>query len=140
MIKEKITYTDFNGEDQTEIAYFNLSRPEIMELELSKEGGLTNFLHRIIEEEDVKEIYQILKEIILLSYGIKSDDGKRFKKSKEISDSFEQSPAFDEFIFSLIADAKKAADFVNGIVPKKVLDEVEKEAKKNEGSGLSVVN
>jgi len=120
MLKKTITYTDYNGKERTEDFYFNLTRTEITELEVSEEGGLVEMINRITKEEDAKEIFRIFKMVILKAYGKKSDNGRRFIKSDELSNEFAQTEAFNVLIMSFFnseGSGDVAAQFMNGIVP-----------------------
>lgn len=132
MITKTITYTDYNGEENTEKFLFNLTKAELMEMQVSKKGGMDKFIERIIEEKDAKNLVGYFKEIILLSYGIKSDDGKRFIKNDEVRDEFVQSPAYSELFMELATNADKAAEFINGVIPQSMLNEIEKMQEKGE--------
>ena len=117
MLKETMTYTDYNGVERTENFYFNLTQAEIMEMEMTTDGGLAERITNIVEAKDAPAIIKIFKELILKAYGEKSADGKRFMKSKEISDAFAQTEAYSQLFMKLATDADAAAKFVNGIVP-----------------------
>ena len=109
MLKKTITYTDYDGVQRTEDFYFNLSKAEIAEMELSTAGGLDKTINRIVAEQDGKRIIALFKDLVLKSYGKKSDDGRRFIKS--------QAEAYSDLFMELATDADAAAAFVNGIVP-----------------------
>lgn len=117
MLKRTITYTDYNGVERTENFYFNLSKAEIMEMEMSTVGGLTEMINKIVAEQDAPAIIKIFKELVLKAYGEKSPDGKRFVKSDEIAAAFSQTEAYSQLFMELATDADAAAKFVNGIVP-----------------------
>ena len=117
MLKKTITYVDYNEVERTEDFYFNLSRAEIMEMELSTTGGLSEMISRIVKAQDAPAIVKVFKELILKAYGEKSADGKRFIKSQEISDAFAQTEAYSILFMELSTDADAAAKFVNAIVP-----------------------
>ena len=117
MLKKSITYTDYNGNKRTENFYFNLSKAEIMEMELSTSGGLAESIQRIVDAQDSPAIVKTFKDLVLKAYGIKSDDGKRFIKSDEIATAFSQTEAYSQLFMELATDADKAAEFINGIVP-----------------------
>lgn len=117
MLKETMTYTDYNGLTRTENFYFNLTKAEIMEMEMTTEGGLAERITNIVEAKDAPAIIKIFKELILKAYGEKSADGKRFVKSDEISAAFSQTEAYSQLFMKLATDADAAARFVNGIVP-----------------------
>lgn len=125
MLKKTVTYTDYLGVERTEDFYFNLNKAEIMEMELTKEGGLTNHLEKIISTKNASELILYFKEIILNAYGEKSADGRRFVKSQELSDAFSQTEAFVEIFMELASDADAAAEFVNGIIPGNLLSNLD---------------
>lgn len=123
MLKETMTYIDYNGVERTEDFYFNLTKAEIMEMEMSTTGGLAEMIQRIIAAQDAPAIIKIFKDLVLKAYGIKSPDGKRFIKSEEISTEFAQTEAYSMLFMKLATDADAAAKFVNGIVPADVSKE-----------------
>lgn len=135
MLKKTITYTDYNGTERKEDFYFNLTKAEIMEMELGTTGGFAEMIQRVIDAQDGPTIIKIFKDLVLKAYGEKTADGKRFVKSKEISDAFAQTEAYSILFMELAIDAKAAAKFVNGIIPADMKDAVAKEAAKN---GLSL--
>lgn len=117
MLAKKITYTDYNGNSREEVFYFNLSKAEIMEMELGVAGGMTRMINAMVAAEDGPGLSKLYKEIILKAYGEKSADGRRFIKSQELRDAFEQTDAYSELYMELVTDADKASEFVNGIMP-----------------------
>ena len=131
MLKKPIKYTDYNGVEREEDFYFNLSKAELMEMELSKSGGLSDQIQKIIQAKDTPAIVAVFKDLILKAYGEKSPDGKRFVKNQELRDAFEQSEAYSNLFMELATDDQKAAEFINGIVPP--------EATNASGGGLTVI-
>ena len=117
MIKETITYTDYNGVERKEDFYFNLTKAEIMEMEMSTKGGLAEMIQRIVAAQDQPAIIKIFKDLIIKAYGVKSPDGKRFIKNEEVVNEFVQTEAYSQMFMKLATDADAAAKFVNGIVP-----------------------
>ena len=124
MLKKIITYTDYNSVERTEPFYFNLSKAELMEMELGVTGGMTEMLNKIINAKDGPSLMKTFKEMIMKAYGVKSDDGKRLIKSEELSIAFTQTEAYSVLFMELITDDKAAADFVNGIIPNEIQAEV----------------
>ena len=116
MLKKTITYEDYNGVERKEDFYFNLTEAEVMEMELSTKGGLTEMINRIVAAQDAPAIVKIFKDLILKAYGVKSPDGKRFIKSQELRDEFESTRAYSILFMELSTDEKAASDFVNGLV------------------------
>ena len=117
MIKKTITYTDYNEVERTEDFYFNLTKAEIMEMELSTTGGMAEMIKKIVATKDQPAIIKIFKDLVLKAYGEKSADGKRFIKSEEITTAFSQTEAYSMLFMELATDADAAAKFVNGIIP-----------------------
>lgn len=118
MIKWPITYTDYDGVEHTEDFYFNLNKAEIMEMDLKANGAYAKYLQRIVDEQDGRALAEEFKRLILGSYGKKSDDGRRFVKSQEIRDEFEQSEAYSELFMQLATDAATCEKFIQGVMPK----------------------
>ena len=117
MLKKTITYTDYNDVERTEDFYFNLTKAELMEREMGAVGGLSGMIEKIVSAKDAPAIIKVFKELVLKAYGEKSADGKRFIKSKEISDAFSQTEAYSQLFMELATDADAASKFVNGIAP-----------------------
>lgn len=117
MLKKTITFTDYNGAERTEDFYFNLSKAEVMEMELSTTGGLAEMINKIVSAQDTPSIVKVFKDIILKAYGEKSPDGRRFIKSEELSEAFSQTEAYSELYMELSTNAEAAAKFVNEILP-----------------------
>ena len=124
MLNKSIKYTDYNGVERTEDFYFNLSKAELMEMEMSTAGGLAETITKIVAAQDQPAIIKLFKELILKAYGEKSADGKRFVKSDEIAAAFSQTEAYSELFMELSTDSDKAAEFVNKIVPADLAKEV----------------
>ena len=124
MYKKTITYPDYNGEEIKEDFYFNLTKAEILEMQLEKEGGLAEKIQAIVDSKNIPELSKIFKELILRSYGKKSDDGKRFIKSPELSREFTQTEAYSELFMELATDSDAASAFINGIIPANLAKEL----------------
>jgi hypothetical protein len=117
MLKKTITYTDYNGTERTEDFYFNLTKAEIMEMELSTSGGMAEMIQRIVASQDAPSIIKIFKDLVLKAYGQKSPDGKRFIKNDALREEFSQTEAYSQLFLELATDADVAAKFVSGIMP-----------------------
>lgn len=127
MLKKTIKYVDYNGVERTEDFYFNLSKAELTEMQLETEGGFDAYIRKIINAKSTPALIKIFKDIILRSYGVKSDDGKRFIKSEELREEFSQTEAYSELFMELASDAKAASEFITGIVPAEIGKELPKE-------------
>lgn len=116
MYKKEIEYIDYNGDPRKETKYFNLSKAELMEMELSTQAGIEEMIRMMIATKDNAKIVQTYKDLILKSYGIKSEDGTRFIKSQQLREEFEQSEAYSEFFMELLSNSETQKAFINGII------------------------
>jgi hypothetical protein len=123
LLKKTITYEDFNGDSVTEDFFFHLSKAELVELELSHKGGLSEALQRIIATDDGKEIVAEFKNIILTAYGQRSPDGKRFIKNQTLREEFESTEAYSTLFMELVTDTDAAIKFINGVIPAGMAEE-----------------
>lgn len=134
MYAKKMTYTDYDGNERTETFYFNLTKAELTEMELSSEGGLSKMIQKIIDSQDSTRIIAIFKDIILRSYGEKSADGKRFMKKGPdghlLADDFAQTEAYSDLFMELATDADAASEFVNNVVPQSMQEQVKQQQAK----------
>lgn len=116
MLRKVIDYTDFDGNKQQDVCYFNLTKSEVFEMEVTTEGGMSKMFETLAESKDGATIVSVIKKLILGSYGEKSPDGKRFIKSKELADAFFNSAAYDTLFMELL-DPKALEDFLFGVLP-----------------------
>lgn len=135
MLKKTITYKDFNDEEASEDFFFHLSKAELIELEMSHDEGLSEALKKIIDAKDSKSIIAEFKNIILTSYGKRSDDGKRFIKNEALRDEFQSTEAYSVLFMELVTDTNAAIEFINGIVPKDLAEEAARVAQATNANG-----
>ena len=121
MITKTIKYVDYNGVEREEKFLFNLSKAELMEMEMSTTGGMAEMIQKIVEAQDAPSIIAIFKKLILKAYGEKSADGKRFIKvddnGVDLSIGFSQTEAFSQLFMELATDAEAAGNFIKGVIP-----------------------
>ena len=118
MLKKTITYINYNDKEITEDFYFNLSKAEVLEMEMSTAGGLAEQINKIVAAQEAPIIIKTFKDLILKAYGEKSPDGKRFIKNDEVREAFSQTEAYSILFMELATDADAAALFVNSVIPK----------------------
>jgi len=126
MLTREISYTDFNGEKVTEKFYFNISKPELVEMEVEYKEGLGQKIQNIIDAKDYRQLIKMFKEIILTAYGQKSEDGRRFIKNDTLREEFVQMAAYHVLFMELASDADAAAEFLKGVLPKDMTGEMDK--------------
>jgi hypothetical protein len=125
MIKKTVTYNDLNGNERTETFYFHFYESEILEMEMSVDGGFAERIQRIIDAKDQPSLIRVIKKFVLDAYGVKSDDGKQFIKNDAVRAAFVQCPAYSKIFMELVLDDTAAADFVKGVVPAELTSRVE---------------
>lgn len=126
MLKKTVEYIDFDGNERKEDFYFNLTKAELIKLDLQYDNSLSKHIERLVQTKDIKGISNIFEEIIDMSYGIKSLDGKRFVKTKEALEDFKSTEAYSVIYSELCQDADKASEFINGIVPSNIQQQMAK--------------
>ena len=117
MLKKTITYTDYNGSERTETFRFNLTKAEIVKMEMGVAGGLAERIERIVAAQDQPSIIEVFEDLIQKSYGVMTPDGKGFMKRQEDLDAFMATPAYSELFMELATNAEAASEFINGIIP-----------------------
>lgn len=118
MFAKTVTYTDYNNVERTETFYFNLTKAEVLEMELGTTGGLSAMIQGVIDAKDTPQLIKIFKDLVLKAYGEKSADGRRFIKTPQIAEEFAQTEAYSEIFMELATNEKAASAFVDGITPK----------------------
>jgi hypothetical protein len=122
MFRKTIAYTDYNGVNRTEDFYFNLSKAELLKLQLGHKGGYQQYLQRCFDTDDVPELLKIFEELIDMSYGIKDETGKKFVKSKDLTEEFKQTEAYSEMFVEFLTVPDAAQEFFTKIMPKDIQD------------------
>ena len=117
MITREVTYIDYNGDEQTEKYYFDLTVPEMLELSFSSAGDIQSTLERLSNSRKVGEIFSIIQALIFKSVGVKSDDGKRFVKNEEVLNDFKQSRGYESFLMKMMQDTDYASKFIEQLIP-----------------------
>ena len=124
MIKKTITYVDFNDVERTETFYFNYSKAELLEMEMSTEGGFVERIQRIIDAKEAPALIKLWKKFVIDAYGVKSDDGRRFMKNDDIRAAFVECPAYSAIFMELATDDVAGSEFVKGVVPADMAGEI----------------
>ena len=130
MLKETITYHDLDGNEITEDFWFNLFESEIVELNFSEKGGLEKYIEKITKAQDMKELIRLFKDVVLMAYGVRGDDGKTFVKTDEAKKAFSQTEAYSVLFMKLATDDQEAARFIKAVCPKKMTQPQDKLPKK----------
>ena len=123
MLKKTMTTVDFGGTKRTETYYFNLTKAEIMEMQLTTDGGFTQMIQKVIEAKNQQELVHLFKTILCKSYGVMSPDGRKFIKNQAILDDFVATQAFSDLYMELVGDEKAAIEFFNGVLPEDIKQE-----------------
>jgi hypothetical protein len=117
MYEYKCRYTDFFNNEREETFRFNLTESEVLNKELTTQGGLQNLLERMTQKQDIPSLATFFREFLEISYGEISPDGRNFDKSPEIWKHFESSNAYNKLYMDLLSDDDFALDFIAGVIP-----------------------
>ena len=140
MLRKEVKYKDFDGNDRKDVLWFHLNEVEITEMDLETSGGLVKYMESIIDTNDVNQLIEIFKDLLIRSYGERSMDGKHFYKDDKIRNEFVSSAAYPVLYMEMVSDADKAVEFINGIVPSNIREQMAKIENTPEGAAmLSVV-
>ena len=138
MLKKTVTYSDYNGVERTETFYFHYTEAEILDMEMSTEGGFAERIQKIIDAKDQVSLMKLIKKFVIDAYGIKSEDGKRFIKNDKVKTEFLESPAYSKIWMELVMDDEVAADFVNNVIPSDMKGTLEDLIKAKEAKAVTV--
>lgn len=127
MIKKTIKYTDYNGVEKERDFLFHLKKSDLIDLQYKDSRGFLTYIQSVIDSKDESALWKAFRDIVLMSYGEKSEDGERFIRSEELSKQFEQTEAFSELIMELMSVEGAAADFVNGLMPSDLVQKAKAE-------------
>lgn len=125
MLAKTIKYTDYNGNEREEEFFFHFNKAELVEMQMSEKGGLEKKIRDIVDAKDTAELVKLFKELCLKAYGVKSEDGRRFIKSDQLREEFSQTEAYSNLFMELAFNSEAAIDFVNGILPQELKQELE---------------
>lgn len=117
MVTKTFQYIDYNGNSQIETLYFNMNKAEIAAMQVRMDGKFIDHLKMLVEGRKIEELFNFFRDVVLDSYGEKSEDGKRFYKTPEMRKDFEASIVFSELIAELMQDPKKVSAFTRAILP-----------------------
>lgn len=126
MLKREIKFTDFNDQPGTETAYFHMTKTEWLELEATYPKGIEGTMLELTRNNDRRGMFRVFQDLVLNSYGVKSEDGRRFIKNDELSTDFKQSAAFDALFIELFSTEQNAVDFLKGLFPTDMRAEIDR--------------
>lgn len=129
MYAKTIEYENYNGDMIKENFYFNLTKSEMAILEAKTPGGWSAYMQSIMDRKDAPAIMEMFEKLLRASYGVKSADGRNFRKSDAIFEDFESCPAYDIMVLDLLTNEEFAKEFIFGIMPKDLVEQAKKDGK-----------
>ncbi len=161
MFKKSMTFDDLEGNEVTQVFYFNYNKMEIAELlefgciqkyadpnrtytPLEKQLEILTLSPEetgLTEAENTRRAYEIFQDLILDAYGVKEADNVTFTKNAALREGWANHVAFVELIFEFIANPQLAATFIESCLPSKMVaaakDQMQKDAQAGGGARLS---
>lgn len=118
MIKQHVSYEDYEGNKVEKDLWFHLNRSDLAKLSLNYEKGLIEGLTELQKKGDKRAIAEFIDELLINAYGVRKPDSDVFLKTKEIREDFEYSLAHDEILMMLLGgDDDDIINFIVGIMP-----------------------
>ena len=124
MIKQTVHAENFDGDEVSATFWFNLNRKEVVDFMISEAGHDSVFAKTLVV--DGIQAYQFFVRLIDKAYGERDRDGVHFRKSEQALSNFKESVFYENCVFDLVNDPKRAARFFNGVMPKKMIEEARK--------------
>ena len=127
----KITkkYEDFRGNDREESFYFNITESEMADMIKNDPSFRPDYLVYLTKEPSGFAMMDVIRKLIVLSYGEPSEDGRHFRKDDQITKDFIQSKAYEEILNDFFDGEHETMvkDFVLNVFPKKYKDGIAKQ-------------
>lgn len=118
MIKQHVSYEDYDGNKVEKDLWFHLNRSDLAKLSLNYEKGLIEGLTELQKKGDKRAIAEFIDELLINAYGVRKPDSDVFLKTKDIREDFEYSLAHDEILMMLLGgDDDEIINFIVGIMP-----------------------
>lgn len=130
MLKKTVKYDDFDGEKREEDLWFHLTKAEIMAAESENSDGFISDFNRSLATGDNRGIYRNLTFLIRLAYGERDEVSGKFIKTRNgqrIYKDFEVTEAYSTLIDNFLDKPDTILDFFNEVLPKKMIEEAQKE-------------
>lgn len=132
MYKVDVPFEDFNGNMQTETLYFHLTKTRLSKNltlgdELDDIQAMLQGEPRQLNPDEIRKIVHLVERIMELSYGIRSEDGKRFDQRPALWEEFQQTAVYDAFLYSLFENPNNATQFILGVMPRDLVEAAKKE-------------
>lgn len=126
MLKRNITYDDGDGNMVTEMFEFHLTIQELVRLLGGNEEMTMEEAIKELEKRDIKDLVLEFDNFILSSYGVRSEDKKRFIKNDELREQFADSFAYNALFTEFMMTENAFNDFVIAILPQNLKGEFQK--------------
>lgn len=149
MLEKTITFTDFDGNEATTVAYFNLTKTECVDLNLEYEedGGLIGRLKRMIEDRKdndfipQKPAVDFVRLLVDRAYGVRpADDPNAFVKEDDngvpLIRRFKRTLAYDAYVYGLLTGTYSLDEFASRAMPKVSEQQMAEAQKQMESEGL----
>lgn len=117
MLKKEVSYVDYDNNKRTDTIYFNMTKAEIAAMQVKMDGKYIDYLKDLVAGNHIEKLFNVFRNLVLDSYGVKSEDGRRFVKSAELRADFEASIPFSDMLVDLITDPDKMSAFTRAILP-----------------------
>lgn len=118
MIKQHVSYEDYDGNRVEKDLWFHLNKSDLAKMSLGFDNGLIEGLTELQQKGDKKAVAEFIDNLLVNAYGVRKPGSDVFLKTPEIKEDFQYSLAHDEILMMLLGgEDDEIINFIVGIMP-----------------------
>lgn len=118
MIKQHVSYEDYDGNKVEKDLWFHLNKSDLAKMSLGFDNGLIDGLTELQQKGDKKAVAEFIDNLLVNAYGVRKPGSDVFLKTPEIKEDFQYSLAHDEILMMLLGgEDDEIINFIVGIMP-----------------------
>lgn len=118
MIKQHVSYEDYDGNKVEKDLWFHLNKSDLAKMSLGFDNGLIDGLTELQKKGDKKAVAEFIDNLLVNAYGVRKPGSDVFLKTPEIKEDFQYSLAHDEILMMLLGgEDDEIINFIVGIMP-----------------------
>lgn len=118
MIKQHVSYEDYDGNKVEKDLWFHLNKFDLAKMSLGFDNGLIEGLTELQQKGDKKAVAEFIDNLLVNAYGVRKPGSDVFLKTPEIKEDFQYSLAHDEILMMLLGgEDDEIINFIVGIMP-----------------------
>lgn len=118
MIKQHVSYEDYDGNKVEKDLWFHLNKSDLAKMSLGFDNGLIDGLTELQQKGNKKAVAEFIDNLLVNAYGVRKPGSDVFLKTAEIKEDFQYSLAHDEILMMLLGgEDDEIINFIVGIMP-----------------------